>query len=369
MNICTKFKKSAAMLLIIGLVISCMAISQSETAYAASKTITVYVTISDRGEIPSVDNRIMVDVPVEVAAKDDMATVDQVMKAFHKNNKPGGYVFEGYVKKLWGVETGNTLFFINNLSCNSVADSEMVKSGDRIIASVNSDDQYYSDYYTYFNVAKKTATVGTDVVLTLVGHSGMMQNAKAEPIQNAQVGMVTEDGFKAIEGAITDEQGKVTIKMDSSVFTSGQSYYITAKGAVPTTATDWNAEGTPQVDVDAPIIAPVCKVTVQSEIAAGVKATTIKIKSTKGKNYIKLNWTKSKGYKVDYYQVFRSNKKASGYGTKAFYETKTGAAKSYKNTKALKKGNRYYYKVRGVRKVDGKTVYTKWSNVVYRIAI
>lgn len=101
-------------------------------------------------------------------------------------------------------------------------------------------------------------------------------------------------------------------------------------------------------------------------IIKGVKATTIKAKSTVGKGYIKVSWTKSKGYKVDAYEVFRSKKKYSRYVN--FYETSNGKRTSYKNTKNLRKGTRYYYKVRGVREIDGKLYYTKWSNRVYRIA-
>ncbi len=73
-----------------------------------------------------------------------------------------------------------------------------------------------------------------------------------------------------------------------------------------------NTAGNPAVNVDAPLIAPICKITVDSKVAAGVKATRIthlKTKASKGK--VTLTWKKTKGYKADGYQIYRSVKKTA----------------------------------------------------------
>lgn len=90
--------------------------------------------------------------------------------------------------------------------------------------------------------------------------------------------------------------------------------------------------------------------------------------SVAGKGYIKVKWT-VKGNKsvADGYQIFRSRKKNSGYGKKPFF-TARASAKSYKNTKALKKGRRYYYKVRAYKTIDNRKYYSAWSNKANRIA-
>ena len=107
------------------------------------------------------------------------------------------------------------------------------------------------------------------------------------------------------------------------------------------------------------------------KLTAGVQATKLTARSEKTSKGIKITWTKSRGYKVDYYEVFRSTKRYSGYGKAAFYTTKNAenpAKTWYVNTKDLKSGTRYYYKVRGVRMLDGEKVYTQWSTKAWRIA-
>ena len=105
-------------------------------------------------------------------------------------------------------------------------------------------------------------------------------------------------------------------------------------------------------------------------LKAGVENTTIKMyykKGEIGKGWIKLRYKKSYGYKVDNYEIFRSAKKKTNFGDEAWFVTKTNKTKGYyKNGKSVKKGTRYYYKMRGVREIAGETVYTKWSNIVMR---
>ena len=107
-----------------------------------------------------------------------------------------------------------------------------------------------------------------------------------------------------------------------------------------------------------------------ARIKAGVENTTIKMYYNKkeiGKGWIKLRYKKSYGYKVDNYEIFRSAKKKTNFGDEAWFVTKTNKTKGYyKNGKSVKKGTRYYYKMRGVREIAGETVYTQWSNIVMR---
>ena len=93
-----------------------------------------------------------------------------------------------------------------------------------------------------------------------------------------------------------------------------------------------------------------------------MKKTTIKLRtSVTAKGKIRLKWKKSAGFKIDYYQIFRSTKK-SDFGKKPFFKA-TKNKKTYINTKNLKKNKRFYYKIRGVRQIGDKLYYTKWSNI------
>ena len=101
-----------------------------------------------------------------------------------------------------------------------------------------------------------------------------------------------------------------------------------------------------------------------------IKLTSKQVKTKSGKKGIKITWTAAAGDKtLDGVEVFRSKEKNKGYGTKAFFtSTKGGNKGSYINTKSLKKGTRYYYKVRGYVLVNGEKVYTDYSTKAWRTA-
>ena len=108
---------------------------------------------------------------------------------------------------------------------------------------------------------------------------------------------------------------------------------------------------------------PLIKV-IENKLGAAVKGLKLTAKSSAKKGSITVKWTvKGDASAADGYQVWKSTKQSKGY-KKAITTTK----KSYKNTKGLKKGTRYYYKVRAYKVVDGKNVYSDWSNKAYRVA-
>ena len=93
----------------------------------------------------------------------------------------------------------------------------------------------------------------------------------------------------------------------------------------------------------------------------------VKNHSTAGKGWIRIEWsTTGDDGAVQGYEIYKSTKKNSGY--KYAFTTKNPENKWYKNTAGLKKGTRYYYKVRAIIEIDGEKYTSDWSNKAYRIA-
>ena len=100
--------------------------------------------------------------------------------------------------------------------------------------------------------------------------------------------------------------------------------------------------------------------------AMAVKAFKIKASSKATKGTMTISWRVIDGDKsaAKGYQVWRSTK-----ANKGFKKMITTKKMTYKNTKNLKKGTTYYYRVRAyARTAEGKLVFSDFSNKAYRKA-
>lgn len=102
---------------------------------------------------------------------------------------------------------------------------------------------------------------------------------------------------------------------------------------------------------------------IADKVDTTVKGLKITAKSTAKKGSITVTWTVKGSADIDGYEVWKSTKHSKGY-KKAF----TTKKQTYKNTKGLKKGTRYYYKVRAYKMVEGKKITSDWSNKARRVA-
>ena len=102
----------------------------------------------------------------------------------------------------------------------------------------------------------------------------------------------------------------------------------------------------------------------ERKLRDAVKAMDFTLNIARTKKGVKLTWKKNGTKKLNKIQIYRSTVKRSGY--KKIY-TKPGKAKEFTNSgRHLKRGKRYYYKIRGYRIIHNKRFYTKWSNTVSR---
>lgn len=119
---------------------------------------------------------------------------------------------------------------------------------------------------------------------------------------------------------------------------------------------NWTSAGyTPTPTTPAAPVAPTAAV--KKTTVSNPKAPTIKSLKKSGKKAVKITYKKVSG--VSGYQIYMSTKKKSGYKKIATLSSKKS---SYTKGK-LKKGKKYYFKVRTMKKVSGKYRYSSFSKV------
>ena len=157
-------KRTIALITMLLLLLALLTIGTSaENATAKSEEIaTAYVTIAVKGELVTTQLAVM----LEDYDKDGAITVSDALYAAHEKAYTGGaaagygYYESDYglsMSKLWGDESGAYGYYLNNASCQSLADP--IKDGDYITAFVYASADF-SDVYTYFDVSAKTISLG-----------------------------------------------------------------------------------------------------------------------------------------------------------------------------------------------------------------
>ena len=166
---------------------------------------------------------------------------------------------------------------------------------------------------------------------------------------------------------------KVTLDKTSLTMTTGTSKTIKAYDPANSAyklSVQWKSSNTKiaTVDKNGKITAKSAgKVNITAVLNSQAKATCqvsiapkpTKIKSVKksGKNGIKVTWNKVSG--ISNYQIYMSTKAKSGFKKIA---TVSASKTSYTKTK-LKKGKRYYFKIRTAKKVSGAYYYSSYTAV------
>lgn len=139
------------------------------------------LTVNNKGDLAVDKNgEAMAARPVTVndLNEDGYLTVDEAMieahDAYFEGGAEAGYsVGKAFSDKIWGVETSNILYYINDEGIPTGATEDLVAEGDSLYVSVNADDAYYSDWYTMFAEKDMAVKEDAEISVNLTGHLGM----------------------------------------------------------------------------------------------------------------------------------------------------------------------------------------------------
>ena len=239
----------------------------------------VTFTVSNKGVLATTsDGKAAIELPVTVkdVNKDGILTYDEALVALHEAYCPGGYELSGtMVHNLWNVQTdpkGSYYFLKNNVALPmGVADkTSTVAQGDKLYCCVFTDEKNYSDAICYFTQTAVAAQAGKAFTLNLQGGSSMAVGGyNPGDMAGAQVGIWKDGKFTAIDGAVTDSKGNVSLTLNKA-----GTYIISATGEVETQIANWGGgNGNETITVTAPLTAPYCVVTVTGSVVTYATVT------------------------------------------------------------------------------------------------
>lgn len=244
-----------------------------------AKEAQVFFTVSVKGVLATTsDGKAAIELPVTVkdVNKDGVLTYHEALIALHEAYCPGGYELSGtMVHNLWNVQTspkGSNYFLKNNVALSMGVDDKTstVAQGDKLYCCVFTDEEKYSDAICYFTQTEVAAQAGKAFTLNLQGGSSMAVGGyNPGNLAGAQVGIWKDGKFTAIDGAVTDKNGNVTLTLNKA-----GTYIISASGEVQTQIANWGGgNGNETITVNAPLTAPYCVVTVTGTVVTYANVT------------------------------------------------------------------------------------------------
>lgn len=319
------------------------------TAYGSSNTHKAKYTPADTDNYNVIEN---IEVPVKVSAKKEVDVIAPEIRvlAGEKREVDLSSYKKNSADVMGGAYADSKLIFENNGLPYKVQDKDMVgftvksdaTAGESDIITVGVDS---ADGNTYYDIKFKVTV-----------RSKSSGGTYKPPVQKPSI-ITAGEGFKA---ELSSDGTKATITVEEGYEIVDVLVNGISKGKV-TEITGLKTGDTIEVKTEKKQTEPV-KPADNKHIIRGVKNTEIELEITVNKDgNIVIKWKKSKGYRVDSFEILRAVKKNGKYSK--IYTTKSGKASRIINAKNLKDGKRYYYKVRGVRTIDGKKYYTEWSDI------
>lgn len=182
---------------------------------AAPLSAEVFVTISDKGALVVTQEKIT----VTDRNNDGVLDIDEALYAAHEAKYEGsaaGYItgeteWGVSILTLWGDDSGNFSYYLNNEFANGLTDS--VTNGDSLYAYVFADSESGEfPTYCYFDKSTAETEVGEEITLTLHGIGFDDEyNTVILPIIDA---VITVNGERTTYK--TDSDGKVTVTLDAA---------------------------------------------------------------------------------------------------------------------------------------------------------
>ena len=316
------------------------------TAYGSSNTHKAKYTPADTDNYNVIEN---IEVPVKVSAKQEADVIAPEIRVLAGESREVD--LSSYKKnsadEMRGAHSYDDIFDSNGMP-------HKIQGADKVGFTIKSDANVGDSGTITVGVYSDGGNTYYDIQFKVTVRSKYSKPSKP-PVQKPSI--AAGKGFKA---ELSSDGTKATITVEEGYEIVDVLVNGISKGKV-TEITGLKTGDTIEVKTEKKQPEPV-KPADNKRIIKGVKNTEIELETTVNKDgNIVIKWKKSKGYRVDSFEILRAVKKNGKYSK--IYTTKSGKASRIVNAKNLKDSKRYYYKVRGVRTIDGKKYYTEWSDI------